>query len=108
MNIHQPDLFSAKREVYPATPGFKAEGTSRAAAEAMKPRALTLREQVLSLLKSAALTADECAARLEKTVLAVRPRLSELSRIGSIEDTGRTRRNESGVQATVWRASAKT
>jgi predicted HTH transcriptional regulator len=105
MTLHQPDLFAAKREVYPATPGFKAQGTSRAAAEAMKPRAPTLRDQVLSLLKGAALTADECAALLDKTVLAIRPRLSELVKLELIHDTGRTRKNASGVNAAVWRAT---
>jgi predicted ArsR family transcriptional regulator len=95
----QPDLFS-----YPSSPGYKATGTSQAAAEAIAPRAPTLRERVLALLKSDALTADECAARLNVTVLACRPRLSELVAAGKIFDTGLTHKNASGVKATIWRA----
>lgn len=100
--MNQPDLpFDAP---YPKNPGWKKRGTSKRAAEAVKPRAPTLRDQVLGLLRDASLTADEAAAALNKSVLSVRPRLSELLALGKIHDTGRTRANESGVQATVWRA----
>jgi hypothetical protein len=101
MTLHQPDLFK-----YPIQPGHKAGGTSCAAAEAIAPRAPTLRDQVHALLKNAALTADEAAARLDKSILSIRPRLSELLAQGKIQDTGKTRRNSSGVQATVWKAVA--
>lgn len=93
------DLFS-----YPMHPGFKASGASQAAAEAIAKRAPTLRDQVLRLMQGASLTADECAMHLNKSVLSVRPRLSELLATGKIYDTGLTRKNASGVQATVWRA----
>lgn len=96
-----PGLFDAP---YPASPGYKAEGTSRRAAEAIKLKTPTLRDSVLSLMRDAALTADECAALLNKSVLSVRPRLSELLAMGKIYDTGRTRKNESGISAVVWRA----
>lgn len=89
---------------YPEVPGAKTGGTSRAAAEKIRPRAVTLRELVYGLLKDASLTADEAAAKLNKSVLSVRPRLSELLAMGKIYDTGRTRKNESGVAASVWRA----
>jgi predicted HTH transcriptional regulator len=93
------DLFS-----YPKAPGYKAEGTSRTAAEKVRPQALSLRDQVLALLRDAALTADECAAKLDKSILSIRPRLSELLALGKIHDTGRTRANASGIRATVWKA----
>ncbi len=93
------DLFT-----YPSQPGFKRSGTSRAAAEKIAPRAPTLRDMALRLMMDAALTADEVAAKLGKSVLSIRPRLSELNRMGLIYDTGRTRKNESGVSATIWRA----
>jgi predicted ArsR family transcriptional regulator len=99
--MEQRGLFE---QLYPASPGFKSGGTSRAAAEAMKPRAGTLRDRALALLKDAALTADEVAWKLNRSVLSVRPRLSELVAKGLIHDTGRTRPNASGVQASVWRA----
>lgn len=99
--MDQPGLFD---QPYPASPGYKTGGTSRAAAEAVKPRALTLRERVLDLLKAAPLTADQCAAKLGKSVLSIRPRLSELVAQEKIYDTGKTSRNDSGVAATVWKA----
>lgn len=89
---------------YPSSPGFKAEGTSRAAAEAISPRAPTLRDRALALLKMTPLTADEIAAKLDESVLSVRPRVAELKRMGKIEDTGRTRFNASHVRATVWKS----
>lgn len=101
--MDQPGLFDAP---YPKSPGWKAEGTSRAAARAIKPRAPTLRDRVLALLQKDALSADECAAALNVTVLACRPRLSELSRMDLIYDTGLTSKNASGVKASIWRAWA--
>lgn len=99
----QPDLpFNAP---YPANPGWKRTETSRVAAEAVKPPVPTLRDKVQALLKDAELTADECATLLNVTVLACRPRLSELFRLGMIEDTGKTRPNASRIQTTVWRAA---
>lgn len=96
---------SSDGEHYPDIPGHKLGGTSRIAAEKIRPHAVTLRDQVLSLLQGASLTADECAHKLDKSILSIRPRLSELVAQGKIQDTGRTRRNDSGVQATVWRAT---
>jgi hypothetical protein len=89
---------------YPLDPGFKRHGPSEAAAEAIAPRAATLCDQVLDLLKRQPMTADECAAAMKKSVLSVRPRLSQLLARNLIEDTGRTRHNISGVSATVWKA----
>lgn len=89
---------------YPHQPGYRREGTSRRAAEAMKPRAPTLRDKVIMALKVEEMTADETAAALDKSILSIRPRFSEALALGLIADTGRTRANDSGVQATVWRA----
>lgn len=91
---------------YPQGAGWKRAGTSRDAAKAITPRAPTLRDRVLALLQADAYTADECAERLNVTVLACRPRLSELSRMGLIYDTGLTSKNASGVRASIWRAWA--
>ena len=94
---------------YNGSPGFKEPTTSREAAEAMKVRAVTLRAGVMQCLKAnpAGLTADECAAMMGETVLAVRPRLSELSRptkdrLALIIPTGTKRENASGLMAKVW------
>lgn len=103
----KPDLFDYQSK-YPHSPGARHTVTSKAAAETIKDRAPTLRDQVLALLQAVPMpfgrTADECAAELRKSVLSIRPRLSELKRLGKIYDSGLTRANESGVQASVWRA----
>ena len=48
-------------------------------------------------------TADEVAKDLNLSVLSVRPRVSELKRLGEIKQTGGRRKNDSGMTATVWR-----
>lgn len=96
----QRDLFN-----YPLQPGFKDTDTSKAAAQAMKPTAATLRSQCLRCLAFGDYTADEVALDfLRESVLSIRPRFSELKRLGKIEDTGQRRRNASGKSAIVWKA----
>lgn len=92
---------------YPSAPGWKADGPSREAARQETGRAETLRRRVLEAFEAfGAATADECAEELGESVLAVRPRLSELRAAGKLEDTGQRRRNASGKLATVWRLAA--
>lgn len=100
--MEQPEL--PLNGPYPSQPGWKRTRTSKAAAETVKPYAKTLRDQVLELLRDASLTADECAAALGKSVLSIRPRLSELVAQSKIYDTGRTGKNASGIMATIWKA----
>jgi hypothetical protein len=87
--------------------GFKKRDTSYNAAKDMsaRGRAGTLRRSVLNLLKfhKKGLTADECAAALNETVLAIRPRVSELVSYGILIDTGGRRPNDSGKKAIVWK-----
>lgn len=89
---------------YPVEAGWKEEDTSREAAETVD--AVGLRALVVECLKEPSnllgLTADECAAELELSVLAIRPRFSELRALGVIEDTGDRRLNVSGRWAKVW------
>jgi hypothetical protein len=95
----------AKPERYPNRPGAKKRDTSFAAADAMAPKAGNLRERVLAEIRRCASTADEIAARLGETILAVRPRTTELSKLSQIEDSGERRKNASGRAAIVWRAA---
>jgi predicted ArsR family transcriptional regulator len=89
--------------LYPDSPGYKEKGgTSEAAAALAADTSATLRTRVLAILKNRQLTADECARYLGASILAVRPRLSELRRMGEIQKTGATRMNRSGIQAAVW------
>ena len=93
---------------YPETPGFKAVGPSSAAAFAVNEDAKTLRGKCLELLKMRGdLTADEAAAMLDKSVLAIRPRFTEMLKMGWIFDSGLRRKNSSGIRATVWTIDSK-
>lgn len=98
------DLFS-----YPRAPGFKERTTSRDAARAMTD-AEVLRDQAFSVIRDAGaggLTADEVATILERNILSVRPRLSELAheQPARIVPNGARRPNESGRMAKAWRAA---
>lgn len=94
------DLFS-----YPSAPGAKARDTSFAAAEEAAETAPLLRARALSVLeRSNGLTADEVAGRLGLSILSIRPRISELTRLGKVRDSGHRRQNASGKNAIVWQA----
>jgi len=93
------DLFT-----YPERPGHKGGDTSREAAEKIAPKVARLQTRVIAALnRHGPMTTDETAAKIGESVLAVRPRFSELSREGVIEKTGERRANESGMSANVWR-----
>ena len=87
---------------YPYEPGHKGRDTGEAAAEAAAPTAPTLRSLVLTVLARGNFTADEIAGGAGHSVLAIRPRVSELARMGEIMDTGTRRKNASGKNAIVW------
>ena len=94
-------------ETYPNVPGWKGQETSHAAAVAVESKASTLRGRIMAILElnRKAYTADEVAEFLGETVLAVRPRFSELYAQGKIFDTGERRKNISGHAAIVWGAA---
>jgi hypothetical protein len=99
-----PDLFgSVETPRYPDIPGRRRVDTSIEAAEHIGTRAATLREAVLLVLRRHpdGLTADEVAGLLRKTVLGIRPRLTELKRMGRVRDSGLRRENRSGRRAAV-------
>ncbi len=91
--------------IYPDAPGFKASGPSEQAATAIGTTASKLRAAVLAQFAAypSGATADEVAKDLNLSVLSVRPRVSELKRLGQIRETGGRRKNQSGMTATVWR-----
>lgn len=92
---------------YPDHAGWKADGPSRAAANAIEPVARTLRDRVLNVIRRAPVppTADEIAAGLGENILSIRPRVSELHRQGWIIPAGDRGRNISGMTATRWRSA---
>ena len=85
-----------------------ARDTRADAMSAMAGRAAIIRAQALAAVQEsgrAGLTPDECAQILNLTVLAVRPRFTELKQTGSIAATGERRRNSSGSTAAVYAAT---
>lgn len=103
LDERQVSLFLA----YPDVPAARPIDTSEAAADTVAQRAPSLRDRCLQLIKAspAGLTADECAEKLGETAFTIRPRISELKRLGQIRDSGERHENESGANAVVWIAS---
>jgi hypothetical protein len=90
---------------YPTDPGYKTSGTSLEAALAIANKAKTLRAKVLETLQAAApagLSADAVAHKLGESILSVRPRVSELRRMGEIRKADTRVKNASGMAAAVW------
>lgn len=95
------DLFT-----YPHAPGYREPTTSKAAAKAVANEAGKLRERVFETIRDAGpsgLSADQAASLLGRTVLSVRPRVTELAKAERITRTGERRANESSLRAHVWR-----
>jgi predicted ArsR family transcriptional regulator len=83
--------------------GFKATDTSHEAAEEAQGRAPFWRLMVLQDLSlHGPSTADEIAARLQASILTIRPRVSELRNLHKIHDTGNRRANGNGKRTAVW------
>lgn len=99
------DLFG-NTAPYPLSAGFKErsiDSASRAAGESVPVKALQRLVHV-DLCRHGDATADECAARLGMDVLTIRPRFSELRRLGKIIPTDQRRPSSRGTPSTVWRA----
>lgn len=91
---------------YPEVPGFKTldTETSYQAAQEMKGKSQALRSLCWTTLSVCSLTADEVARSLKQSVLAIRPRISELVKMGLVVKTDDRRANQSGKKAVIWRA----
>jgi hypothetical protein len=90
---------------YPQGPGHRGIDTSINAARQVAPRVGTLQAKALVAIRAASragLTTIELAARLQVDSASIQPRTSELRRMGLIMDSGRRRRNPSGVGSIVW------
>lgn len=112
MLLDQADLFgNIPARKYPHTPGAKGCGptlqASQEAADAIAGKAGSVRRQCLELIRGLRdATSDEIAARLGRPEVFIRPRISELGKLGLIEPTGTRRKNKlSDCTATVWRAA---
>jgi hypothetical protein len=92
---------------YPNSPGSKTGGASVEAAHAVALHAKTLRNRVRDFLRDchpAAFSADQIADALGETILSVRPRVSELKKMGVIEAVIERHKNRSGMSAHCWRS----
>lgn len=107
-----PDQFGlfddlSARATYPARPGSKERGgASEDAARIMAPSAAALREAVLAQFVEVGeqgLTADECATKLKRDELSIRPRCSELVASRQIIKTLERRPTRRGMTASVMR-----
>jgi hypothetical protein len=89
---------------YPIEPGFKAVGPSQEAAEAITGLASTLRDLVRQTIARhpGGITADDVAFKLNRSILSVRPRVSELRRLGDIRQAEGRGKNQSGLSASRW------
>lgn len=95
-----PSLFDAP------VPYARGSDTSEEAARALEPRAPMLRRLVLEAFEEAGprgLTADQAAECVGLSILAVRPRVTELYQAGKLERAMERRQNESGMWARVLR-----
>jgi hypothetical protein len=105
-----PELFlhADASAYYPRIPGYRVKGTSQEAAGRIAQHACKLRTEVLAEFVASVergLTADQAAHALAQSVLAVRPRVSELACGGLLAATGERRRNQSGLFANVLRVT---
>lgn len=90
---------------YPHVPGVKSgDDTARSAAEAAGQVNSERKKQVLAAVREKPGAMYEIAARLNKSTYAVAPVLSQLRKLGLIEDSKRRFINPSGSKAIVWQA----
>lgn len=93
-------------ETYPHRPGWKGTETSRLAAEAVAATDKPLMdkcEDIFRICWPEGLTADEVAEVLGKSILSIRPRISQLKQLNIIFATGERRLTASGQRADVLR-----
>lgn len=86
---------------YPYSPGSKIKGASAEAASAILPRAGTLQNLCLVEITRQSGTPDEIAYRIQRHILSVRPRITELIAMGLVRKTEQKRLNDSGQYANV-------
>ncbi len=89
---------------YPNHPGWKAQETSALAAVSVADKAPILRARCLKLIGESVegLTGNEMAAAMGWDITSIRPRLTELVRLGKIINSGKRRPTPSGCTAMMW------
>lgn len=84
--------------------GFKARETSESAANAIAPKAGSIKEKVLRVYHGSPfpLTADEVAEALGLEFISVRPRVTELGNDNRLKDSGIRRKGRFGREQIAW------
>jgi len=90
--------------MYPNQPSPGRTDTSAEAAEHIAPRVQTLRDRALAVIRERPSTADEVCEALGESVLSLRPRCTELFKLGLVEDSGLRRKNSFNRNCIVYRA----
>jgi len=94
---------------WPGDPGanvhISGKDTELEAAELIAPRVTGMRLQALQSLASVqpGLTGSQVADRMGAWLYSVKPRLTELQRMGLVADSGERARNERKRQEVVWK-----
>jgi hypothetical protein len=107
MRLTQRTVNASLGPLFASVPYAKRSDTSKDAADELSGRRVAiLRSMVLGAFIAAGprgLTADEAAERVGASVLACRPRATELFQAGLLEKTSERRPNASGMSARVLR-----
>lgn len=102
-----------KEITWPGDPGPTAHkhgpDTEQLALEFVAPKLSGLRLKALQSLASAqsGLTGSQVAERMGAWLYSVKPRLTELDRMGLIEDSERREKNDRGRQEIVWQITGR-
>ena len=91
--------------------GFQKQDTSYKAATQNKKNKLSLRQEVLQYFKenqTLSISSGTVAFTLNRDACQIQPRITELSNLGLIEDSGYRGKTKYGKSCILWRYSGKT
>ena len=94
-----------KRSQYPYQAGYKARSTSKEAADKINmryPRLMFEIEDQFKFGNQMTYTADEVAEQLQKNLISVRARITELSKQTVLRDSGERRKNKNNRNVIAW------
>jgi len=102
-----------KEITWPGDPGPTAHkhgpDTEQLALEFVAPKLSGLRLKALQSLASAhpGLTGSQVAEKMDAWIYSVKPRLTELERMGLVRDSGERAKNDRGRQEIVWQITGR-
>ena len=102
-----------KEITWPGDPGPTAHkhgpDTEQLALEFVAPKLTGLRLQALQSLASVqpGLTGSQVAEKMDAWIYSVKPRLTELERMGLVRDSGERAKNDRGRQEIVWQITGR-